>query len=112
MICRTCSINSKKIFGQNVGKVVRLTENADIALLHQNVAQLCNMMTMPKQACQTVQTSDAHIFASNFIQDLGKVCPLFNTTKKLLLSMKIFTFYETRFKYETRKDVLISEKKC
>ena len=29
----------KKIFGQNVAKVVRLTENADIALLHQNVAQ-------------------------------------------------------------------------
>ena len=40
------------------------------------------MITMSKQACQTVQTSDANIFASNFIQHVGKVGPLFNTTKK------------------------------
>ena len=37
---------------------------------------------MSKQACQTVQTSDANIFASNFIQHVSKVCPLFNTTEK------------------------------
>ena len=40
------------------------------------------MITMSKQACQTVRTSDANIFASNFIQHVGKVGPLFNTTKK------------------------------
>ena len=40
------------------------------------------MITMSKQACKTVQTSDAYIIASNFIQHVGKVCPLFNTTEK------------------------------
>ena len=48
MICRIRFINPKAIFGQNVGKVIRLTQNADIAFLHQNVAQLPNMKTMPK----------------------------------------------------------------
>ena len=48
MICRTRSINPKNVFGQNVGKVVRLIKHADFAFLHQNVAQLPNMMTMTK----------------------------------------------------------------
>ena len=42
MMCRTCSINPKNIFGQIVGKVVRLTQNADIPFLHGNFAQLAN----------------------------------------------------------------------
>ena len=48
VISRTHSINSKKIFVQNVGKVVRLTQHANIAFVHQNVSQLPNMMTMSK----------------------------------------------------------------
>ena len=48
IICRTHSINPKKIFVQNFGKVVRLTQHADIAVLHQNVSQLPKMMTMSK----------------------------------------------------------------
>ena len=48
MICRTRSINLKNIFGQNVDRVVKLTRHADIAFLHQNVAQLTNMITMSK----------------------------------------------------------------
>ena len=47
-ICGTRFINPKKIFVQNVGKLVRLTQHADIAFLHQNVSQLPNMMTMSK----------------------------------------------------------------
>ena len=46
IICRTRSINPQKMFVQNVGKVVRLTQHADIAFLHQNISQLPNMMTM------------------------------------------------------------------
>ena len=46
IICRTRSINPKNIFVQNVGKVVRLTQHADIAFLHQNISQLPNMITM------------------------------------------------------------------
>ena len=48
IIFGTRSINPQKIFVQNVGKVVKLTQNADIAFLHQNVSQLPNMMTMSK----------------------------------------------------------------
>ena len=48
MFCRKLSINPKNIFGQNVGKVVKLTQHADIAFPYQNIAQLPNMMTMSK----------------------------------------------------------------
>ena len=48
IICRTRSTNPKKIFVQNVGKVVRLTQHTDIAFLQQNVSQLRNMITMSK----------------------------------------------------------------
>ena len=45
---QTRSINHKKIFGQNVSKVAKLTKNADIAFPHQNIAELPNMITMSK----------------------------------------------------------------
>ena len=87
MICRTCSMNPKNIFGQNVGKVVRLTQHADIAFLHQNVVQLPNMMTMPKTGIPNLPTSGAKIFASNISQHIGKVYPrqrvYFDNNKKI-----------------------------
>ena len=48
VIYRTRSIIPKKIFGQNVGKVIRLMQHADIAFLHQNIALLPNIMAMSK----------------------------------------------------------------
>ena len=69
--------------------VVILTQHADIAFLHHKVAQLPNVMTMSKTACQTVQTFGAKIFANNVSQYVGTVCPPFNITKTFLLSMKI-----------------------
>ena len=48
MICQKCSISPKNIFGQNVGKVVRLKQHANIAFLHQNIAQHSNVMTVSK----------------------------------------------------------------
>ena len=74
LICRTRSTNPKKIFAQNIGKVVRLTQNTDIAFLQQNISQLSNIITMSKQACETVQRSGTKIFASNS-QDVGKFVP-------------------------------------
>ena len=63
-ICRTLSINPKKVFAQNVGKVVRLTQHADIAFLHQNVSQLPNIITMPKTGMSNC--------AKKWHQDLGQ----------------------------------------
>ena len=84
-ICRTRSINPKKIFAQNVGKLVRLTQHADIAFLHQNISQLgasslyslkCLFFVPKKQACQTVQRTGTKIFASNIVANiLAKFVP-------------------------------------
>ena len=68
IICQTCSINPKKIFDQNVGKMVRLMQH---------------YKTSKTQHYKTLQTSGAKIFASNISQHVGKVCPLFNTIKKV-----------------------------
>ena len=76
LICRTRSTNPKKIFAQNIGKVVRLTQHTDIAFLQQNISQLSNIITMSKQACETVQRSGTKIFASNIVAKmLAKFVP-------------------------------------
>ena len=78
IIFGTRSINPQKIFVQNVGKVVKLTQNADIAFLHQNVSQ---------QACQTVQRSGTKIFASNISANLlAKFIPCATSFVEQLLS--------------------------
>ena len=105
VICQTRSITPKNIFVQG-----SQTDTALIKIL----SNFPTWWLCQKQACQTVQTSGTKIFASNISQNVGKVCPLLNSTKKYLLSIKIFTFYEINFKYDKIKDVLISERnfKC
>ena len=70
IICRTRSINPKKIFVQNIGKVVRLTQHANIVFLH-----------------QTVQRSGIKIFASNIVASmLAKFVPCATPFIEQLLS--------------------------
>ena len=70
IICRTRSINPKKVFSQNVGKAVRLTQDAGIAFLH-----------------QTVQRSGIKIFASNIVASmLAKFVPCATPFIEQLLS--------------------------